>query len=235
MRILVLGDIHGYTGTLDIPTIEVAVDIVNQTDADFVLQVGDMGGYRHFSKPVYWIFGNNDALSMMKPAGLAAAASKNLFNVRTGEIVTFSDGEEQIRISGMNGAYDPLYIEYDREKLQDLGYFTESDVEKCLQLENIDIFLVHGCPSGLDLGREPDHAVPFIRAILDAVKPRYMFCGHGHFFKKAVHDGCQIYSLDLASKEYYVLDTRKDVFSINKIDAARLPVIKQMTTSPFKR
>ena len=95
------------------------------------------------------------------------------------------------------------------------------------ELKNVDIFLAHGCPSGLDFGREPDHAVPAIREILDCVRPHYMFCGHGHFFKQVVHDGCRIYSLDLASRAYYTLDTETDTFSAHQIDKTRFPVIKQ--------
>ncbi len=235
MKILLLGDIHGYTSTLDIPTIDIAVDIVDQTDADIVLQVGDMGGYRHFSKPVYWIFGNNDLLSLTKSDEPDIQHANNLYNIRTGKIYTLSVGNEQVRISGMNGAYDPLYFEFDRDKLDDLGYFTKSDVEKCLRLRNVDIFLAHGCPSGLDLGREPDHAVPAIREILDCVRPRYMFCGHGHFFKPVVHNGCRIYSLDLVSKAYYILETETDRFSAHPIDEARLPVIKQRLTCQHER
>jgi len=227
MRILILGDIHGYTGTADIPTIDIAVYIVNQTDADVVLQVGDMGGYRPFSKPVYWIFGNNDSLSLMKTDDTDAAYIPNLNNIKTGEVLTFSSGEERITVSGLNGAYDPLYYDFDRNKLDDLGYYTEGDVEKCLHLRDIDIFLAHGCPSGLGLGREPDHAVPAIRKILDRVKPRYMFCGHGHFYKKVKHCGCTIVSLELVNKEYYILDTGSDEFSVVKLDPAQIAMLGQ--------
>ena len=227
MKILILGDIHGYTSTLDIPTVDIAVDIVDRIDADFVLQVGDMGGTRNFSKPVYWIFGNNDSVALMKPGEPGFPSMKNLHNIKTGEILTLGAGGEQVRIAGLNGAYDPLYVDYNRDNLDDLGYFTMGDVEKCLHLAEVDIFLAHGCPSGLDLGREPDHAVPAIRNILDRVKPRYMFCGHGHFFKKKVHEGSRIFSLDLVNREYYTLDTRTDAFMIHKTDPAWFPEIKK--------
>jgi Icc-related predicted phosphoesterase len=228
MKILVLGDIHGYTSTLDIPTVDIAVDIVDQTDADAVLQVGDMGGGRSFSKPVYWIFGNNDILSLVKPEDPDNGVVKNLCNIKTGEVVTLSTGPDSLRIAGLNGAYDPLYFEYDRERLDDPGYFTKGDIEKCLDMKNIDIFLVHGCPSGLGFGREPDHGVPSIRKILDSVRPRYMFCGHGHFFKQVMHDECTICSLDLVSRAYYTLDTGTGEFTPHRTDPARFPIIKEM-------
>jgi len=207
MKVLVFGDIHGLTGKADIPTVDVVVEIVRRADADIVLHVGDMGGYRPFSRPVHWIFGNNDSISMMKAFDRGESPVENLKHIRNGEATAFRSCEETITVSGLNGAYDPLYFDFEREELDDLGYFTESDVEQCLRLKDIDIFLAHGCPAGLGMGREPDHGNPAIRRILDGVRPRYMFCGHGHFYLEAEHEGCKIYSLDLASKAHYMLDT----------------------------
>jgi len=217
MNVLIFGDIHGYTGTADIPTIDVVTDIVKQVDAQVILQVGDMGGYRHFSKPVHWIYGNRDSLSLMEANRKGISPYENLINIGTGEVLTFYLEEEKITVSGLNGAYDPLYYDFKRENLDDLGYFTASDIEKCLKLRDIDIFLVHGCPSGLGLGREPDHGVPAIRMILEKVKPRYMFCGHAHFYRAVEYDRSMVYTLDLASKEYYILDTESGELSISKV------------------
>jgi predicted phosphodiesterase len=218
MNVLIFGDIHGYTGTRDIPTIDVVKDIVNRMDADVILQVGDMGGYRDFSKPVHWIYGNRDSLSLMDANRRGESPYRNLINIGTGEVVTFSLGDEKINVSGLNGAYDPLYFDFKRENLDDLGYFTQSDIERCLTLRNIDIFLAHGSPSGLGLGREPDHAIPAIRMILEQVKPRYMFCGHGHVYREAEYNGSMVYALDEANRAYYLLDTRSGELSVEKID-----------------
>jgi len=217
MNVLIFGDIHGYTGTSDIPTIDVVMDVVKQVDAGVILQVGDMGGYRHFSKPVHWIYGNRDSLSLMEADRKGISPYENLINIRTGEVLTFHLEEEKITVSGLNGAYDPLYYDFKRENLDDLGYFTKSDIEKCLKLKDIDIFLAHGCPSGLGLGREPDLGVPAIRMILEKVKPRYMFCGHAHFYREVEYGGSMVYTLDLASKEYYILDTKSGELSAIKV------------------
>ena len=217
MNVLIFGDIHGYTGTSDTPTIDVVMDIVKQVDAGVILQVGDMGGYRHFSKPVHWIYGNRDSLSLMEADRKGISLYENLININTGEILTFCFEDENITVAGLNGAYDPLYYDFKRENLDDLGYFTKSDIEKCLKLRDIDIFLAHGCPSGLGLGREPDHGVPAIRNILEKVKPRYMFCGHAHFYCEVEYEGSMVYTLDLASKEYYILDTKSGEISIIKV------------------
>ena len=113
-------------------------------------------------------------------------------------------------MSGLNGAYDPLFFHYSKSQIIDDGvggFFVEEDIENCVKLRNIDIFLVHGCPAGLGFGREPDHGVPAIRRLLDEIRPRYMFCGHAHFFRHVEHEGCQVYALAQASQEYYILDT----------------------------
>ena len=208
MKVLVFGDIHGLVGRADRPTVEIVAEIVRRTEADLVLQVGDMGGYQSFSRPVHWIFGNNDSISKMKAFMEAKPPVDNLIHIPTGEVLSFCQGEERITVSGLNGAYDPLYYDFKRSDLDDFGYFTKAEAEKCLALRDVDIFLAHGCPSGLGFGREPDYGNPAIRKILDEVKPRYMFCGHGHFYREVEHCGSRIYSLNEAKRVHYMLDTK---------------------------
>ena len=104
--------------------------------------------------------------------------------------------------------------------MEDLGFFTEADIEKCLTIGKVDIFLAHGCPSDLGFGREPDYGIAGIRRILEVVQPSYMFCGHAHFFRAVEWDGSRVYSLDVASKEYYLLDTSTGQFTVIGIDGA---------------
>lgn len=223
MKILIFGDIHGLVGKADIPAIDVVVDVVKRTDADLILQVGDMGGYRSFSRPVHWIFGNNDSPSLMKLCNIGKPPVENLVHIRTGEVLTFHAGHEYVTLSGLNGAYDPLYYDFKRDDLEDLGYFTKEEAAECFDLKSVDIFLAHGCPSGLGFGREPDYGNPAIRQILDKVKPRYMFCGHGHFYREAECGGSRVFSLDLASRVHYMLDTVSGHFEAIETDASHLP------------
>ena len=119
MRVLIFGDIHVYTGTADIPTIEVVVDVVAHTRADLVLQVGDMCGYRPFSKPVYWIYGNYDSLSMIEAIKRGKSPVPNLKHIETGQVVHFSVGGESVSLSGINDTYDPIYYHSNREEVED--------------------------------------------------------------------------------------------------------------------
>lgn len=210
MRLGILGDIHGYLPDGHTMSIEYAVHLTNTLEVDAFLQVGDMCHYRSFARPVYWILGNNDWPDVVRQVASGERPLHNLHHLKTGEVLTLGNGTEQVRIAGLNGAFDDLYYtleEGPQRPPESLAYFLQSDVEKCLTLEKVDIFLAHGCPAGLGYGREPDHGVPAIRNILDAVQPRLMFCGHAHVFQPAYTATSTVYALDQLKEEYYILDT----------------------------
>jgi len=223
MKVLIFGDVHDLVGEADIPTIEVIVDVVGRTETALILQVGDLGGHRPFVKPVHWIFGNNDSIMLTRACQEGNPPVENLLHIKTGGIHCFSSGEERISVSGLNGAYDPIYFDYTKDELDNPGCFTKEEAEKCLKLRDIDIFLAHGCPSGLGFGREPDHGNPSIRDILATVKPRYMFCGHGHFYRRVEHNHSTVISLDEVRREYYTLDTTSGDFNIFQTDPTTIP------------
>jgi hypothetical protein len=49
--------------------------------------------------------------------------------------------------------------------------------------------------------------VSAIREILDVVQPRFMFCGHAHYYKEARTAASMVYALNQLKDEYYILDT----------------------------
>ena len=211
MRLGILGDIHGYLPGSDTRAIDFAVHLSETLEVDAFLQVGDMCHYLSFARPVYWILGNNDWPDVIRQVESGERPLQHLHHIKTGTILTLEHGDEQVRIAGLNGAFDPFYYD-DLEDgpdrpVESLAFFLRPDVEKCLQLRTVDIFLAHGCPSGLAYGREPDYSVPAIRDILDAVQPRLMFCGHAHYFKEAHTANSTVYALNQLKDEYYILDT----------------------------
>lgn len=213
MRLGILGDIHGYLPGSDTRAIDFAVHLSETLDVDAFLQVGDMCHYLSFARPVYWILGNNDWADVIRQIESGERPLQNLHHIKTGAIHTLVHGDEQVRIAGLNGAFDPFYYDLEdgpERPLESLAFFLKTDVEKSLQLRHVDIFLAHGCPSGLGYGREPDYSVPAIRDVLDAVQPRLMFCGHAHYFKKATTSSSTVYALNQLKDEYYILDTRSD-------------------------
>ncbi len=212
MRVAIFGDIHGWFEPTQQPTIAYFQEVVAALDCDLMLQVGDMCHYRSLARPVYWIYGNNDWPPAIADIEAGRRDVKNLRHIKTGQVVTVTRGDEALRIAGLNGAYDPLYSETSEPDPSDpaaASFFTRNDVAamQALQGQPIDVLLAHGCPAGLGLGREPDHAVPALRHILDVLQPGYMFCGHAHFFRHVRHGRTDVYVLAQLVDEYYLLDT----------------------------
>jgi Icc-related predicted phosphoesterase len=212
MRVAVFGDIHGWFEPGRQPTIEYFQDVVASWDCDLMLQVGDMGHYRSLARPVYWIYGNNDWPPAIAEIEAGRREAHNLRHLKTAKPATITVGQESVCVAGLNGAYDPLYSEASEADAGDpeaASFFTRADVNAMLAMrgQRLDILLAHGCPAGLGFGREPDHAVPALRHILDALQPTYMFCGHAHFYRFVQHGRTHVYALAQLLDEYYVLDT----------------------------
>jgi Icc-related predicted phosphoesterase len=213
MRVAIFGDIHGWFEPTQQPTIAYFQDLVATLDCDLRLQVGDMCHYRSLARPVYWIYGNNDWPPAIAEIEAGRRDVRNLHHLKTGVAVALSVGDETLSVAGLNGAYDPLYSEAseaDRSDPAAASFFTRADIAAMLAMrgQRIDILLAHGCPAGLGFGREPDHAVPALRQVLDALQPAYMFCGHAHFFRYVRHGPSHVYALAQLLDEYYVLDSR---------------------------
>jgi Icc-related predicted phosphoesterase len=212
MRVAIFGDIHGWFEPTQQPTIEYFQNVVAALDCDLMLQVGDMCHYRSLARPVYWIYGNNDWPPAIAEIESGRRDVRNLRHIKTGKVLRITVRDEMLCIAGLNGAYDPLYSEALEAASSDpeaASFFTRADVNAMLDMygQPIDILLAHGCPAGLGFGREPDHAVPALRHILDALQPAYMFCGHAHLFRYVQHGPTHVYALAQLLDEYYVLDT----------------------------
>jgi Icc-related predicted phosphoesterase len=212
MRVGIFGDIHGWFEPTRQPTIEYFQAVVAALECDLMLQVGDMCHYRSLARPVYWIYGNNDWPPAIAEIEAGRRDVRNLRHLKTGQRTLVQVGDETLWVAGLNGAYDPLYSESAGANSTDpegASFFSRDDVAAMLALcgHPVDILLTHGCPAGLGLGREPDHAVPALRQMLDALQPAYMFCGHAHFFRAVQHGPSQVFVLAELRDEYYILDT----------------------------
>ncbi len=202
VKVLLLGDVHGHLPGTDRPTWEFLAEVVDASPWP-CLQAGDIGHYPTLCRALYFIFGNND----WPPA----PRSEYYVNLRPGERVVVNVGAESVTVAGINGVYDPVY--YARPELipaSERGlYFTPADVAACVRLTGIDIFLAHGVPAGLGLGREPDHAAPALLEILQRVRPRFFVCGHAHRFTclSDLRTRTTVIVLAELRREFYVLDT----------------------------
>lgn len=212
MKIALFGDIHGYFEHGRSSAIKVFQEVIASLKADLILQVGDMCYYTSPARPIYWIYGNNDSVKVVQEIQRGESSLQNLIPIKTGEPLTFYNGTEQIKLSGLNGAYDPFLYPLSKDQFTEewqKGYFVKEDLEACLGLKGLDIFLVHGCPWGLDFHwRGQDMGEKPFRWLLDAIEPRFMFCGHAHFYKEITYNHrVRVISLAEFKEEYYLLDT----------------------------
>lgn len=222
MKVAIYGDIHGYVEGTELLVIDLFRNLVAEVESDVALQVGDMCLYRSLARPVYMIYGNNDSPRSLAEIAAGQRDVQNLVNIKNGEVLTFAVDGETLRVAGLNGGFDPADYAGDSDLPPDLvANFSRADLEACLDLRDIDILLVHGTPAGLGFGREPDHAIPALRELMDAVRPRYLVCGHAHFFREVKHSGTRVISLATVDNEYYTLDTKRDVFE-------RHPITREM-------
>ena len=212
MIIALFGDIHGFFEHGRSSAIQVFHEVVGSLEVDIILQVGDMCYYTSHAQPIHWIYGNNDSVAVIQKIERGEGSLNNLIPIKTGEILTFQKGSEMIRLSGLNGAYDPFLYPLLKDQLTEewqKGYFVKEDLEACRGLKGLDIFLAHGCPWGLgfewrgqDMGDKP------LRWLLDEIEPQFMFCGHTHFYKEIIYNHeVRVISLAEFKQEYYLLDT----------------------------
>jgi len=201
MEILLLGDVHEDEGSIN--------EIIASAKCDFILQVGDLGIYCDFAKPVYFIAGNHEDWSTIESMDNNEIKFKNLHHINTAEIIQLKNNSEVINISGINGNYSPKRY---RMKISDRKrHFTENDVAKCKKLQNIDIFLSHEAPAGTGfVKRSKDVGVESVKEILDSIKPRFLVFGHHHVFFEKAHVKTKILGLGYARKEYCILDTSRN-------------------------
>ena len=163
MRLGILGDIHGYLPGSDVLGVDFAVHLTQTLQVDAFLQVGDMCHYRSFARPLYWIIGNNDWPDVVRQVESGERPLEHFHNLKPGEAVALTKGAESVRIAGLNGAYDPLYYDLDPAEprpTESLAYFVREDVDKCLPLRQIDVFLAHGCRPAWATGASRTTACP---------------------------------------------------------------------------
>ena len=182
MKIIVIGDIHGNYNLLNI--------ILQRTDAEFYLQVGDFGdaknttvGYPDLDKPLLFIPGNHecaDSLNKFNKNNGKSLIRKNLWYLPIGNSTSFRG----VTIAGFGGNYAENYYFKRRNSLEGRHrlHYTYEDYEKLLDYNNkLDILLTHEAPSPCilpkyygDCGRKE------ITELLYLLNPMYHFYGHHH-------------------------------------------------------
>lgn len=184
-------------------------------EVPFWVCVGDLadadGRYEALDTPLYWIKGNNENFDAIASRDFPAG----LNYLPNGQLETAGP----LRIAGLGGTLAPtlydtpaLELPHPRKgtvKATQLAdrrrHFVREEVEACLRLSRVDIFLSHEAPRPFRIGRMDAGKTP-INEVLAAMQPRLHLFGHHHRFSEHVVQGVPSVGLDLVSRSYLLID-----------------------------
>jgi len=159
---------------------------------DAVFCAGDIEDHADMDVPFYFVAGNHcidRAQDLLKSIDAGLVRLRNFIRVLPGKVYT----HRGMRIAGLPGNYAPTDYDRPRRLLVHQRHFTRSEFESVLRLKGIDVLITHESPKGVadfdwrtgtrHLGVQP------IRDLLDAVRPRFMICGHIHNQQIAEYQG----------------------------------------------
>ncbi len=233
MRLLLLGDVHGESKENKEKLFQLIES--NKKNIDFVIQVGDLGFYQAMPLPLNFVFGNNEDFDVIDAMIKGEMTFQNLRLIRSGETVLLRKGSNNLSLSGLCGNHAPNYFKLKREELTGdrRRHFVNEEVQRCLSLTNIDIFLSHESPLGLIRKRGYDAGVHHLTTILKTVRPRYFFSGHHHDFAYRRIENTECYSLNLATEEYLIYDSKSNAVKRFDITGKEIPLKRQSRLSTF--
>ncbi len=140
---LVLGDAHADEKAKR----EALLAAFGETDADRALQVGDLQ-YYELPVPTWFVAGNDEDLNVIE----ALREGREPEGVRNVHVLA-SDAVDLkgLRVAGLSGNYAPTQFDKPRSELEDerRRHFVREDVERTLELTDVDVFLAHEAPHGL--------------------------------------------------------------------------------------
>ncbi len=149
-----------------------------------------------------------------------------------------------VRVAGLGGTFAPKWYDTPPEALPDgrraglqtrrrggpsgpphgrddkRRHFVRAEVEACLALRGVDLFLTHEAPrpywagSG---GRRNDAGKTVINEILATMRPRLHVFGHHHKFSERLCEGVPSIGLPLAADGYLLVETDRWTWSISNI------------------
>jgi Icc-related predicted phosphoesterase len=213
MQFGALGDIHGdFDGVRNI--------MRRHPEIPFWICVGDLaddeGRYHAVEAPLYWIKGNNENFDAIASGDLPGT----LRFLPNGQLVEI-DG---LRVAGLGGTFAPTWYETSAANLPHPAkgtprataqadkrrHFVKEEVERCQQLQDVDVFLSHEAPRPYRVhgGRGPDAGKTPINEVLSALRPRLHLFGHHHEFSEQVRQQVPSIGLDLVSRSYLLVDAK---------------------------
>jgi Calcineurin-like phosphoesterase len=236
-----LGDIHGAFDSA-------RRAIARHADVPFWLCVGDIadaaGRYEPLGAPVYWIHGNNDNFDAIASGDWPP----DLHHIRNGTLQSLETGCTDpafgdpglvlhpgwLNVAGLGGTFAPTWYESAADdlphpkkasaKATELAdkrrHFVREEVEICMQLRGVDVFLTHEAPKPFRPfpgGRGPDAGKAQINEILRAMRPTLHLFGHHHRFSDQSVEGVRSIGLDLVTRSYALI--RLPDFEVRILDS----------------
>lgn len=144
-------------------------------------------GERALHRPLFFIGGNNEDFQALYSLPEGGEVSKGLYYL--GRVGTRSFGT--VRVGWLSGIYAPRHLDTPvREPRtpatqKQAGYFRAPEVERLRQEKDVQLLLVHEWPRGVFrrvAGRpvRPWMGNPVTRALVDTLRPSWLWCGHSH-------------------------------------------------------
>jgi len=198
----------------------------------------DDGRYESLGARVYWIHGNNDNFDAIAagdlPPDLHHIANGTVVSpeglTHSPEGLTHTVGGEpvgqgfspDIRVAGLGGTFAPTWYETPASELphpkkstpkatelaDKRRHFVREQVEACVRLHDVDVFLTHEAPKpyrAFPGGRGPDAGKAQINEVLAVMKPRLHLFGHHHRYTDQAYEGVRSIGLDLVSRSYLLV------------------------------
>jgi Icc-related predicted phosphoesterase len=191
----------------------------------------DRGRYEPLGARVYWIHGNNDNFDAIASNDLP----DDLHHIDNGSTMEiFHLGKPVVEVAGLGGTFAPTWYESAADdlphpkkasaKATELAdkrrHFVREEVEICMQLRGVDVFLTHEAPKPFRPfpgGRGPDAGKAQINEILRAMRPTLHLFGHHHRFSDQSVEGVRSIGLDLVTRSYALI--RLPDFEVRILDS----------------
>jgi len=162
---LVLGDAHADEQS----NRRALLAAYEEADVDTALQMGDLL-YYDLPLPTWFIAGNNEDLDVIESVRTGSDSDRTTNAHLLASTAVESAG---IRIAGLSGNYVPTQFDKGRADLQDdrRRHFVREDIERVMELTEVDVFLTHEAPHGLLQSDGYDVGCKYVDGILRNLNP----------------------------------------------------------------
>ena len=144
-------------------------------------------GSQRLHRPLYFIGGNNEDFQTLHPLPEGGEVAEGLHYLGRVGSRTFNG----LTVGWLSGIHAPRHVDTPLREprtpatQKQAGYFRTPEVERLRQARDVQLLLVHEWPRGLfrRVGGRPIRpwmGNPVTRALVDGLRPSWLWCGHSH-------------------------------------------------------